>query len=420
MSFWKKLFGGRKKPTSAPPLLTPQQNSPQSKVALIPPPTSQATSAGADINAKDANGRTALTKAANNGNLNHVNSLIAGGADVNAKENDGGTALIQASAGGHHEVVQALLANGADVNAKADNEMAALHYASAIGNRRMVNALLDKGADINARGIDGLTPLMLAAAKGHSEVVEALVNNGADIDAKMNNGRTAVLLALQNMHPEITDLLVGRPDITCTTILKSGGTSPLDLPPELNSNERLFDVHAALRKVTKERLKEICRMLPTKDLDLATPGSSEAMKHAVQCTFCVATYVISDGVSKDIADSVIVPLVARIEQIGSAHLHPELGADEVFNLALGLSKSGRAEEALRCLDVLQATVVKLQRPVVFLKYMTLHNAAMDSGAQQDIKRALAYYKATPDLQKESNVVQAVEGLRVKFGTLPPT
>jgi len=161
-------------------------------------------------------------------------------------------------------------------------------------------------------------------------------------------------------------------------------------------------------------------MLPIRDLDLSAPGSSQAMKHAVQSTFCVATYVISHGVSKDIADSVIVPLIARIEHFGSARIHPELGAEEVFNLALGMSKGGRGQEALRCLDVLQDTVVRLQRPVLFLKYMTLHNTAMDSGSPQDIKRALAFYDATPELQRDSNVSRGAADLRAKERPAQPS
>jgi serine/threonine-protein phosphatase 6 regulatory ankyrin repeat subunit B len=44
--------------------------------------------------------------------------LLAAGADVNAKDKDGVTALMWASQGGHITVVQALLAAKADVNAK--------------------------------------------------------------------------------------------------------------------------------------------------------------------------------------------------------------------------------------------------------------------------------------------------------------
>ena len=48
---------------------------------------------GADVNAKDDNGRTPLMDAARKGNKEIVELLIAEGADVNAWTADGGTPL---------------------------------------------------------------------------------------------------------------------------------------------------------------------------------------------------------------------------------------------------------------------------------------------------------------------------------------
>lgn len=56
--------------------------------------------------------------AAGKGDLSVLKRLIAKGAEVNAKGADGVTALILASQNGHKEAVQALLDKGAEVNAK--------------------------------------------------------------------------------------------------------------------------------------------------------------------------------------------------------------------------------------------------------------------------------------------------------------
>ena len=56
--------------------------------------------------------------------------LLAKGADVNAKNQDGWTALMCASLDGHKEVVELLLAKRADVNAKANDGFTALIMAS--------------------------------------------------------------------------------------------------------------------------------------------------------------------------------------------------------------------------------------------------------------------------------------------------
>ena len=76
--------------------------------------------AKADVNAKAANGVTALIYASQNGNLHVVQALVAAKADVNRERADGITALIIASQQGYLEVVQALLAAKADVSAKTD------------------------------------------------------------------------------------------------------------------------------------------------------------------------------------------------------------------------------------------------------------------------------------------------------------
>lgn len=54
--------------------------------------------------------------ACSHGNKIHVEMLLEAGADVNATEKDGGTALTIAVAHGHTEVVRVLLRWGADVN----------------------------------------------------------------------------------------------------------------------------------------------------------------------------------------------------------------------------------------------------------------------------------------------------------------
>jgi hypothetical protein len=68
---------------------------------------------GADINAKDKNGLTALDLASYEGRVNVVKLLLAKGADINAKDKGGLTVLGLASYIGHQEVVDLLKARGA-------------------------------------------------------------------------------------------------------------------------------------------------------------------------------------------------------------------------------------------------------------------------------------------------------------------
>jgi ankyrin repeat protein len=68
-----------------------------------------------------------LIKAAKEGRLEEVTRLLDRGADINAKDKDGDTAIIGAAFWGHLDVVTLLLEKGADINAKnKDGETAHL------------------------------------------------------------------------------------------------------------------------------------------------------------------------------------------------------------------------------------------------------------------------------------------------------
>ncbi len=112
-----------------------------------------------------------LHNAAGRGDPAVVEALLAKGADVNAKDESGITALMWAS--GHLDVVQALLAEGADVNAKRNDGLTLLMQASQLGHLDVVQALIDRGADVNAkdnsgrRGTPKLEPYWSGQARDH-------------------------------------------------------------------------------------------------------------------------------------------------------------------------------------------------------------------------------------------------------------
>jgi ankyrin repeat protein len=70
--------------------------------------------AGADAEAKDANGYFALFIAAQKGHSDVVKIMLDAGADVEVKDSEGHTALYFATQEGHSAVVQLLINAGAD------------------------------------------------------------------------------------------------------------------------------------------------------------------------------------------------------------------------------------------------------------------------------------------------------------------
>ena len=114
--------------------------------------------------------------------LDKVKAEIANGADVNAKDNEGLTALILAARMTNNpEVIKALIKAGADVNAK-----------------------------IESGGSKGGTALMVAAATNKNpEVAKVLIEAGADKIAYRNNQRIhVVILALAMSNQAVVDLLL--------------------------------------------------------------------------------------------------------------------------------------------------------------------------------------------------------------------
>ncbi len=140
---------------------------------------SQLLGEGADVNARDAYGATALMNAAHSGNLEMVETLLAAGAEVDARDELGWTALMKACFNadldrGFPEIVQRLIAAGADPNVKITYGIRPLMLAAGYGEAGVCQALLAGGADVLARNDGDLTALMMVKDKFYVEVINIL------------------------------------------------------------------------------------------------------------------------------------------------------------------------------------------------------------------------------------------------------
>ena len=144
--------------------------------------------AGADVNAAQGDGMTALHWAAENGRIELAEVLVFAGANPEAATRLGGfTPLMVASRAGHAGIVRLLADAGANLEATTETGETALHYAAWSGNPEIAVALAEKGAEVNAQeSANGQTPLMFAAAYGRTEVVRTLLEAGADPSIQTN------------------------------------------------------------------------------------------------------------------------------------------------------------------------------------------------------------------------------------------
>jgi ankyrin repeat protein len=150
---------------------------------------------GADINARGGyHGESILfeaTRGYGSTDKKLASYLIKKGADVNAKNKQGRTPLFDAVQLYDIDFAKLLIENSADINATDENLMTPLFVAADYGSEH-IEYLLEKGAKINHKDIDGNTPLHLAVRSSRIDAVKALVENGADVHAKNNKGHTPV------------------------------------------------------------------------------------------------------------------------------------------------------------------------------------------------------------------------------------
>ncbi len=174
-------------------------------------------------------GWTAVMYAARQDAQEAARAVAEGGADLDAQDPDGATALQLAIINQHYDLAVLLMELGANPNTGDNSGMTAMHAAADMHNFRsdvgrpprrildksdaldVLRSALTHGGDPNARMTgpllarhhgfpdrslaDGGTPLMRAAKSGDLEAMQVLVDAGADPSLTMGNGSTAMLLA---------------------------------------------------------------------------------------------------------------------------------------------------------------------------------------------------------------------------------
>lgn len=163
---------------------------------------------GADLDAAQGDGMTALHWAAEQGHAEMARTLVEAGAGLSLTTRLGDYTPLQVAArGGHAEILEILLEAGADPNAETSTGgSTALHFAAATAHDEAVATLVAYGANVNVREDHwGQTPLMFAASKGRLETVETLLEAGADVNAMTGVRDMRVRAAEDRAAGEIRD-----------------------------------------------------------------------------------------------------------------------------------------------------------------------------------------------------------------------
>lgn len=121
----------------------------------------------------------AWERAVTRGDVEAVRQLLRSGADVDARDRYGQTALMLVAHRGHREMVETLVGSGADLNVTAKYNLSALMLAIVAGHAAIARLLARAGADLRLRGngapgFMGKTAYDLAVARQMEELYAEL------------------------------------------------------------------------------------------------------------------------------------------------------------------------------------------------------------------------------------------------------
>ncbi len=210
-------MGKRSSPRNSPTVLLlsleTRSLSPGSSFAIIPDEKPVLVRAlldhGADPNAVDVNGNTALIEAASYGFVQTADLLLNSGANVNhvSSGSSPGTALNYAAQRGDKKMANLLLSMGADVNLADSSGTVPLGLAVGYGHAGIARQLIEKGAKVNSRSDGGFTPLIRAAEGGHLDCIKLLLSSGADPKLVSDGGYAALRRAREEGRVRAISLL---------------------------------------------------------------------------------------------------------------------------------------------------------------------------------------------------------------------
>ena len=116
--------------------------------------------------------------------INTVTRLIECGADINAVNENGRTALFSAIYQNNTDIALYLIEKGAKCELEdiLMSNFTLLHYACFQGNFTLVKALLEKKCDPNAIAASCESAVYIAVTKGYLDIVSLLIEYGADVN----------------------------------------------------------------------------------------------------------------------------------------------------------------------------------------------------------------------------------------------
>lgn len=139
-----------------------------------------------------------------------LKTLLAAGADLEVRDGEGRSVLSRVIKFIDRDMLQDLLQAGADVNSQDDKGKSVLNRAMKSVNMDEMHLLLQPGTDVNLRDNAGRTPLyrLFKNSNVNQEKAILLLERGADPDIQDINGRAAVPANWERRHKRRYESLI--------------------------------------------------------------------------------------------------------------------------------------------------------------------------------------------------------------------
>lgn len=165
--------------------------------------------ANLEVKARFPEGSRAIHASISGENLGALVALLEAGADYDARDSDGQTALMMTSMASTAAVMaSALLDAGADPTLRNSQGQTALHLAAGLGCISVLEVILSRSrSTLNAIDSKGFTPMSTAALRGKHRSVAFLLAKGAS-DEAVGVDRTSLVWAADGGHEKMVRMML--------------------------------------------------------------------------------------------------------------------------------------------------------------------------------------------------------------------
>ncbi|WP_342226360.1 ankyrin repeat domain-containing protein [Rickettsia endosymbiont of Urophora cardui] len=155
---------------------------------------------GANVNAQDTKGNTALYYAIKKNDKAVIKLLIEEGANLSP--------IHLAIKNNNTDICKLLIEKGANVNAQDTKGNTALYYAIKKNDKAVIKLLIEEGANLNIHNYDGDSPIHLAIKNNNTDICKLLIEKGANVNAQDAKGNTPVIIATAIKNKELVNDLI--------------------------------------------------------------------------------------------------------------------------------------------------------------------------------------------------------------------